>query len=513
MNEAWEWNDKNEEKAKQRFGIKKYRAGQRKLIEAVIEGRDVLGVLPTGGGKSLCYQLPALFLPRAVVVVSPLISLMQDQQEKLAAKHIAATGLNSTLSAGEEQEALKTIRKKQAELVYVTPERLENPDYLKMLARGGVSLVVVDEAHCISQWGHDFRPAYLALRNAVESLGRPPVLALTATATADVVTDILKQLNTPNAEVVNIGMEQTNLVYEVFRTVNEEIKRQRLSELLREEAGGSGIIYLPTVRQVDELWKWLADEGFNALPYHGRMKMSARESNQDAFMSGQCTIMVATNAFGLGIDKRDIRFVIHHAVPDSIETYVQESGRAGRDGKAARAVLFYRLEDRRVQSYFLGGKYPRREESLAVYRSLHELSRQENLKDRSAEEWLAEVSGISVNRVKVVLALLHGTGIIRREPRMTQVREFRTDEEFATFLEEYEQRHNMDRQRLEAMMLYGQITTCRTRYLSQYFDEGPDADCGRCDNCRTAGSAAAGMAEAEDRRRQTAFGGGIRAAS
>jgi ATP-dependent DNA helicase RecQ len=484
MNAAWEWNDINEQKAKRRFGIKHYRAGQRKLIQAVIEGRNTLGILPTGGGKSLCYQLPALFLPRAVLVVSPLISLMQDQQEKLLQRSIPAAELNSTLNSSEEQENIKSIQSRQAELIYVTPERLENADYLKILKKGGVSLVVVDEAHCVSQWGHDFRPAYLFLRNAIRELGRPPVLALTATATDEVAADILKQLDIPDGEVISIGIERKNVAFEVIRTVNEDVKRVRLKELLQEESGGAGIIYVPTVKQVDALCKWLSEEGFRAGQYHGRMKMPMRETNQRAFMANEIDVMVATKAFGLGIDKQDIRFVIHYAVPDSIETYVQETGRAGRDGKPARAILFYRLEDRRVQSYFLGGKYPRRDESLALYRTLDQMPRQQDLEDRSAEQWLTEVTDLTEKRVKVILALLESTGIIQRKPHVSKIRDFNTDEEFAAFLEEYEQRHNGDRQRLDAMMLFGQITTCRMRYLLDYFGEEIESDCSRCDNCR-----------------------------
>jgi ATP-dependent DNA helicase RecQ len=484
MNAAWEWNDINEQKAKRRFGIKHYRAGQRKLIQAVIEGRNALGILPTGGGKSLCYQLPALFLPRAVLVISPLISLMQDQQEKLSDRSIPAAELNSTLNSTEEEENIKTIQSRQAELIYVTPERLENTDYLKILKKAGVSLVVVDEAHCVSQWGHDFRPAYLSLRNAIQDLGRPPVLALTATATDGVVVDILKQLDLLDAEVISIGIERKNLAFEVVRTVNEDVKRKRLKEILKEQSGGAGIIYVPTVKQVDALCKWLIDEGFRAGQYHGRMKMPARETNQQAFMANEIDVMVATKAFGLGIDKHDIRFVIHYAVPDSIETYAQETGRAGRDGKRARAILFYRLEDRRVQSYFLGGKYPRRDESLALYRTLDQMPRQEDLADRTAEQWLAEVTDLTEKRVKVILALLESTGIIERKPHVSKIRDFNTDEEFAAFLEEYEQRHNGDRQRLDAMMLFGQITTCRMRYLLDYFGEEVTSDCCRCDNCR-----------------------------
>src|SRR4051812_8810364 len=224
MNQCLRWSESNVRKVKQRLGVTAYRPGQEALIEAVMEGRDALGILPTGGGKSLCYQLPALFLLHAVVVVSPLISLMKDQQDKLEERAIPVAKLDSTLSREDEREMVDEIREAEPELIYVTPERLEQDDCVSMLKRAGVSLVVVDEAHCVSQWGHDFRPAYLGIRSAVKALGRPPVLALTATATPAVVNDILKQLDIPDATIVNQGSSRENLLYEVRRTVNEADK-------------------------------------------------------------------------------------------------------------------------------------------------------------------------------------------------------------------------------------------------------------------------------------------------
>lgn len=492
MNTAWKWSPENEEKAKKRFGIKSYRLGQREVIQAVMQGKDVVGILPTGGGKSLCYQLPALFLPHAVLVVSPLISLMQDQHDKLADKEIPAVKLNSTLNAAEERETFEHIENGSAELIYVTPERLESPDYLELLKQSGVSLFVVDEAHCISQWGHDFRPAYLNLRNAIEALGHPPVLALTATATPEITADILKQLQISEAEVIDIGNRRNNLFFEVIRTVNDEIKIDALRRFLHERPG-SGIIYVPTVRQAEELRSRLLQGDFPVGRYHAKMKTVEREQTQQAFMSDELAVIVATKAFGLGIDKKDIRFVLHYAIPDSLETYVQEAGRAGRDGKPARAILFYRLEDKKIQSYFAGGKYPRAEESMQVYRLLGQLSKQSK-SEAVAEEELAEMSGLSVKRVKVILALLDSLGIVEKKTQLKTVRDFADDDELELFLTEYEERHNDDRKRLEAMMLYGQTTMCRVRYISRYFRQEMEVDCGHCDNC---GSQPTGPARAE----------------
>ena len=404
---------------------------------------------------------------------------MQDQQDKLAERDIPAAKLNSTLNAGEERQTADDIEQQAPELIYITPERLENPDYLNMLKSSGVSLFVVDEAHCISQWGHDFRPAYLTLAEAIATLGHPPVLALTATATPEVAADILKQLNLSSAKVVDLGIHRPNLLFRVMRTVNEEIKRSLIGSVVRDQSG-SGIIYVPTVRQADDLWRYLIELGVNAGRYHGKMKQADRENAQEAFMNDDVDVMVATKAFGLGIDKADIRFVIHYAVPDSVETYVQEAGRAGRDGKTALALLLYRLEDRRVQSYFLGGRYPRREEALAVYQGIGQCTGQS---PKEVVDELVELSGIPSRKVKAILASLKAAGIIEKTRRHTrQAREF-GEAELSAALDEYETRHNRDRERLDGMMLYGQTTECRARYLLRYFLEDIETDCGHCDNC------------------------------
>jgi ATP-dependent DNA helicase RecQ len=468
--------------ARARFAVRAFRPGQREIIEAVLAGDDVLGILPTGAGKSLCYQLPALFSDKPVIVVSPLIALMQDQEHKCEEADIAVAKLNSTLTAGEEREAVNGIREGAKALIYVTPERLENPEYLDLLREGGgVSLFVVDEAHCISQWGHDFRPAYLALRDAARRLGRPPILALTATATAEVTADILKQLGAEGARVVSTGVERRNLFFEVFRTPSARAKRDRVDAMLR-ETEGTGILYTATVKLAEELYKELTEAGVNAARYHGKMGAREREEAQDEFMRGEHKVMIATNAFGLGIDKPDIRFVIHYNFPDSLETYYQEAGRGGRDGKPARAALLYQLEDRRVQAYFLGGKYPTRVESWRVYELLGEGS--PSGKGVSVAR-IAELSGLNAKRVRVIAALLEGAGIVERvRGRLVKRREFANEAEVDAFLTEYEQRHTSDRERLDAMMRYAQSTRCRARMITEYFGDTLDADCGHCDNCR-----------------------------
>ena len=465
-----------EREGTRRFGVRRFRPGQRELIEAVLRGHDAVGVLPTGGGKSLTFQLPALFLPHAVVVVSPLLALVQDQQEKAEAARIDVARLDSTLSASEQRETVAEIAEGGNDLIYVTPERLESPGYLPVLRERGVSLLVVDEAHCISQWGHDFRPAYLALAEAARALGRPPILALTATATPEVLEDVVRQLGMSEPAIVQAAIDRPNLFLEVRRTVNRAMKEEALLEFLH--AGtGSGIVYCATVKKVEELYRWLRGAGEDVTRYHGKLRQAEREEMQRRFMSGDARVVVATNAFGLGIDKPDIRFVVHWNFPGSVEAWYQEAGRAGRDGKPARAALLYRLEDKRIQSYFLGGRYPDESDVGAVWRAL-------DAPARSAKA-LAEASGLGEKRVKVIVARLVGSGAVQRRGRALVKASALDAEGLARMLADYEARQLDDRERLQAMMRFAQSPLCRRKLLREYFGEDRGDDCGNCDNCRS----------------------------
>lgn len=465
----------------ERFGVSRFRPGQRQVMEAILAGRNVLGIMPTGAGKSLCYQLPAMFLPKPVVVVSPLIALMQDQHDKLTAAEVPTAKLDSMLRRSEERDVIEEIVEGGTKLIYVTPERLENPDTLEMLRNSGVSLFVVDEAHCISQWGHDFRPSYLSLRDAIRELGNPPVLAVTATATPAVSEDILKQLAIDNALIINTGIERENLVFEVFRTVNKDSKSGRLLDVVR-SARGSTLVYCATIRLVSDVYKLLCDAGLSVVRYHGKLKPKERLEAQQRFMNDEIPIMVATKAFGMGIDKPDIRLVVHWNFPDSLESYYQEAGRAGRDERSARAVLLYRIEDKRIQSYFLRGKYPTREVSKTIYEAVKQMTA---AAPRVPVKDVITVTGLPKRRVKVIVALLESAGVLARTGRgIRKLKDFETVEQLDEFLSAYERRHLSDAERLQMVMRYGETTECRMSHLRRYFGEEAQLDCGRCDNCR-----------------------------
>jgi ATP-dependent DNA helicase RecQ len=470
-----------------RFGVRAFHPGQAELIEAVFQGRDAFGVLPTGAGKSLCFQLPSLFLPRPTIVVSPLIALMKDQRDHLTDAAVEVTRLDSTLGARDVEAARDDIANGRSKVIYITPERLENADYLGLLASQGASLFVVDEAHCVSQWGHDFRPSYLALDRAIRALGRPPVLALTATATPRVLLDVVKQLGMTDPVYVNSGMARPNLALEVVRTPNDGIKRTRLMERLRGMRGPS-IVYVATIRVAEELCEWLREGGLAVDRYHGKLPSRIRDDVQSRFMRDELEVIVATGAFGLGIHKPGIRQVIHYNFPESLERYTQEAGRAGRDGAPARATLLYRLEDRRIQSSFLGGKYPSRDDWEAVG-ALFSTGGAEEV--RTANLTLAEIceaTGVRDRRAKVILAELEAAGLVSRSKAAFRRRGGPAPGALEAAIHGYEKRLVEDRERIDTVMRYAQSTRCRAAMIAEYFSvEAPEA-CGACDNCRTGAS-------------------------
>lgn len=349
------------------FGFTGFREGQAEVINSVIGGSDCVVVMPTGGGKSLCYQLPAVMTDGVTLVVSPLIALMKDQVDSLDARGIATTFINSSLRYSELSERLASIRRNRFKLVYVAPERFRNEAFERAIAGAPVRLFAVDEAHCISRWGHDFRPDYLRLGEAARGLGRPQIIALTATATPQVRDDIVKQLGLERPRIFVAGFDRPNLRLQVVHVKSERDKLHAATRIVS-EALGAGIIYAATRKGVEQISSRLKVAGFEIEPYHAGMNDQERTRAQDRFMSGRIRAIVATNAFGMGIDKPDIRFVVHYHVPGSIEAYYQEVGRAGRDGLPADCILLFNYADTRTQQFFIDGGHPSPELILEVYR-------------------------------------------------------------------------------------------------------------------------------------------------
>jgi ATP-dependent DNA helicase RecQ len=333
------------------FGFSRFRRGQEAVIDAILAGRDTLAIMPTGAGKSLCYQIPALMLEGVTIVISPLISLMKDQVGALSDAGVPAACLNSALEREEYETALSRASRGEYKMLYIAPERLKRDDLRRLTRLQPVPMVVIDEAHCVSQWGHDFRPSYLLINDFIESLERRPIVtAFTATATGKVRDDVRSLLKLQDPYTLTTGFDRENLYFEVLHTGS---KMSSLLEALEARREKSGIIYCATRKAVEEVCEVLTQRGYNATRYHAGLRDGERRENQDDFIYDRKPVMVATNAFGMGIDKSNVSFVIHYQMPKSIESYYQEAGRAGRDGEAADCILLYSPQDVRINTYII----------------------------------------------------------------------------------------------------------------------------------------------------------------
>jgi ATP-dependent DNA helicase RecQ len=469
-------------KLREIFGFRHLRPGQAPIMEAVLAGRDTLAVQPTGSGKSMTYQLPSLVLPGPTLVVSPLLALIEDQVLKLQKAGVAVARIDSTRTAKERAADLELVREGKTRLVFITPESVCSPTVQETLEGVKFSLFAVDEAHCVSQWGHDFRPSYLGLRRAAQVLGRPPILALTATATPAVGDDVIAQLGMKDTKVVRVSFHRPNLAFDVRKVAGEADKLRVLGKLIQ-RLRRPGIVYCATVRAVDDLYVALRHGKIPVERYNGKMTTDEREKAQAAFMaSGRKVVMIATNAFGLGIDKPDIRYIIHYQMPGSPEAYVQEAGRAGRDGKPARCVLLFQPDDIAIQEHFLKEAHPTKTQARMVADGLYAWS--DEGKEVSVRD-LAMSLALPERRVRVVLSVLEGMGVAQevRAARWMGVEPRPDREQIYKAASVFEARRISDRRRLNDLLKYMNTQRCRVEMLREYFGEAAGERCGHCDSC------------------------------
>ena len=520
------------------FGYTEFRPGQREVLEHLIKGNDVLAVFPTGAGKSLTYQLAALSLPGTAIIVSPLIALMRDQVVDLQSRSIeGVSAINSTLTEQEVNDHLSDLAGGDEKLLYVTPERCSDPEFLEHLERTNVCLFVVDEAHCISEWGYDFRPAYLMLDKAIRASKRPPILALTATATPQVRTDIQSNLGLIDPLVIIHGFDRPNLVFDVLSASTDREKDWQLLRLFGKassgkagEAGGymtsttatrrelpaaidrdladkieyldatldgSGLVYVATTAEARRVSALLNEAGLKAAFYHGQMRKSDRDKVQQAWMDEITPVVVATTAFGMGINKPNLRYVVHYDLPASLEAYYQEAGRAGRDGLPAKAILIYDPRDRNIQNFFIGGSVPS-EASLRDF--WDEIRKVLRAKERANGEGkvnslpiaeVAKIRNLPVARVRPLLAALEqagGVAVVEGNGDNQDVAHFRKlhviGRRLLLDMKKLQARKQYEQSRLEMMQRYASTRECRRKLLLGYFGESYNVDnCGGCDNC------------------------------
>lgn len=485
------------------FGFREFLDAQEEVIDAIVSGADALVVMPTGGGKSLCYQLPALILEGTTIVVSPLIALMKDQVDALVRRQIPATLINSSLDLPEQQKRIRALARGDYKLVYIAPERFRSRSFVEAIGETTIALFAVDEAHCLSMWGHDFRPDYFRLNVVLERLGHPQVAAFTATATPEVRRDILTHLNLREPREFVAGFARPNLKLLVTQVANEASKYERLRTLIRENK--TGIVYCSTRKRVESVGENLKSDGVSIVLYHAGLSDDEREKAQNAFMQRKIDIVVATNAFGMGIDRPDIRFVAHFDVPGSVESYYQEAGRAGRDGEPATCELLFNHADTRVQEFFIEGSNP----SPAFIAQTYEMLRGEAGAQHEVQMSIRDMAdhiGAEGNDMQVSSALhvldreryidrfdvpgrrIRGTRLLQPDVRGHQLK---ID---TAKLQEKERR---DRAKLKAIVDLVYARNCRQQAILRYFGEGDATNCGNCDICLASAKPARPPDEAE----------------
>ncbi len=480
-----------------RFGHQSLRPGQSDVIADIFAGRPVIAVMPTGAGKSLCYQLPAVVLGEqggVTLVVSPLIALMKDQVDALTARGVPAVALTSRDGAEEQREILDGIRAGLYTLVYVAPERFRSPRFVEALRSiaGRIALVAIDEAHCISEWGHDFRPDYRRLGGVVKELGAPRLAAFTATATPEVRRDIAHQLGMTGAQLHVRGFDRPNLHYSFVKSGGAVDKGERLVELVRTREGGVALVYAATRKNAEKYAADLKAAGMKVLVYHAGLQGNLRETAQDRFMEGSLDVIVATNAFGMGVDKSDIRLVVHADIPRSPEAYYQEAGRGGRDGKPTRCVLLFNHSDIKLQEFLIDASYPGTEVLRGLWKLLRDRPElgeitpyEDELEARLRKHLGTEVTGATMG---AAIRILERHGMLRRDDeRIVASRPTETSVWPPLDVESLQRRADVERGKLRTMVELAYYPRCRRQFVLEYFGDqdwaSRDRQCGSCDNC------------------------------
>lgn len=513
-----------------KFGHTTLRPGQSEVIADIFSGKPVIAVMPTGAGKSLCYQLPAVVLGEKggiTLVISPLIALMKDQVDTLNARGVPAVALTSRDGAEEQREILEGIRAGQYTLVYVAPERFRSPRFIDVIysIAARISLIAIDEAHCISEWGHDFRPDYRRLGNVIKELGAARLACFTATATPEVRRDIAHQLGITGARLHVRGFDRPNLHYSIVQSGGTTDKAERLIELVRMRESGVALIYAATRKNAEKYAAELKAAGMKTRVYHAGLKNDTRENAQDTFMAGKLDVIVATNAFGMGVDKSDIRIVIHADIPRSPEAYYQEAGRGGRDGKPTRCVLLFNHSDIKLQEFLIDASFPSAELLRGMWKLLRdkpELGQippgyEEELEERLRKQLSAilppqkttrngELSGATIS---ASIRLLERHGMLRRDPESERLVATRPTESMSGLyppldVESMQRRAEVERGKLRTMVELAYYPRCRRQFVLDYFGDqewaSRERQCGACDNCEAILSGKPTGLSADDRK-------------